>query len=330
VLTGNSGVNTLTGGAGNDSLNGGAGADTMVGGLGNDIYTVDNVGDVVTENANEGTDTVQSSISYTLGANVENLTLTGTTAINGTGNILDNVLTGNSGVNTLTGGAGNDSLNGGAGADTMVGGLGNDIYTVDNVGDVVTENASEGTDTVQSSITYTLGANVENLTLTGASAINGTGNILDNMLTGNGANNLLIGGAGNDTLAGGMGDDTYLFNLGDGIDTINNNDATGFDTVALGASISQASIALFRNNNNLEIGYSSGDKVCISDFFLDSNSTVDQVNLANGYHLSAADINQVIQDMSACAVNEGITMNSINDVQSNEHLMNLVVGSWHA
>src|SRR4029077_15383287 len=125
-----------------------------------------NTGDSVTENANEGIDTVQSTITYTLGANLENLTLTGTTAINGTGNTLDNILTGNSAANTLTGGAGNDILNGGAGADTLRGGTGNDTYVVDAAGDSVTENANEGTDMVQSSVTYTLGTNLENLTLT--------------------------------------------------------------------------------------------------------------------------------------------------------------------
>ena len=164
VLTGTSEEDTILGLAGNDTLIGGAGNDTMSGGAGNDIYVVDAAGDVVTEAAGEGTDTVQSSVSYSLGANVENLTLTGSGDINATGNTLANTLTGNAGNNVLDGGAGNDILNagagddtliGGAGNDTMAGGAGNDTYVVDAAGDVVTEAAGEGTDTVQSSVTYT-------------------------------------------------------------------------------------------------------------------------------------------------------------------------------
>jgi Ca2+-binding RTX toxin-like protein len=222
VLTGNGAANTLSGGAGNDTLDGGAGADTLIGGLGNDTYIVDNAGDVVTENANEGTDLVKSSITYTLTANVENLTLTGSGNINGTGNALNNVLTGNAGNNILTGGDGNDTLDGGAGNDTLIGGLGNDIYIVDSAGDVVIENPGEGTDTVQSSITWTLGAEVENLTLIGTSAINGTGNALNNVLTGNSGNNILIGGAGNDTLNGGLGADTMIGGAGNDVYTVDN------------------------------------------------------------------------------------------------------------
>ncbi len=198
---------TLIGLAGKDLLDGGSGTDTLIGGLGSDTYVVDNAGDVVIENASEGNDTVQSSVTYTLSDNVENLTLTGTVAINGTGNNLSNELIGNSANNVLTGGISKDLLDGGSGIDTLIGGLGSDTYVVDNAGDVVIENASEGNDTVQSSVTYTLSDNVENLTLTGTVAINGTGNNLSNVLLGNSAINTLTGGAGSDLINGGAGND---------------------------------------------------------------------------------------------------------------------------
>ena len=240
-LTGTSGNDTLTGGAGNDILDGKAGIDTMIGGKGNDTYYVDNVKDVVTEKASEGTDTVISSKSYTLTSNVENLTLTGSGVIDGIGNTLNNKITGNSNNNKLNGGLGNDTLyglaghdtlNGGIGNDTMLGGKGNDTYYVDNVKDVVTELASEGTDLVNSSITYTLTANVENLTLTGTSAINGTGNSLNNKITGNSGNNVLNGGAGDDIIYGGNGNDTL--NGGSGADNMtggNGNDTYYVDNI---------------------------------------------------------------------------------------------------
>lgn len=224
VLTGNSGANVLTGGAGNDTLAGGAGndvldggtgIDAMSGGAGDDIYIVDNAGDTVTELANEGLDQVQSSVTHTLGANVENLTLTGSAAINGTGNALNNILVGNGANNTLTGGAGNDWLDGGLASDTMVGGTGDDVYVVNQAGDVVTENLNEGLDTVESAITYTLGSNLENLTLSGSSNLNGTGNSLNNGLIGNSGNNQLDGGSGNDTMDGGAGNDQLLGGSGD-------------------------------------------------------------------------------------------------------------------
>ncbi|MFM7370602.1 MAG: bluetail domain-containing putative surface protein, partial [Sphaerospermopsis kisseleviana] len=119
------------GGDGNDTLNGGAGIDTLIGGAGNDIYVVDSTTDVITEVASQGTDTIQSSVTFSLAnlVNVENLTLTGTTAINGTGNAGNNILTGNGGNNTLNGGDGNDTLNGGAGIDTLYGEDGNDTIS---------------------------------------------------------------------------------------------------------------------------------------------------------------------------------------------------------
>jgi Ca2+-binding RTX toxin-like protein len=116
----------------------------MLGGTGNDLYYVDNVNDVVTEASLAGTDSVNSSITYTLTANVENLTLTGTAAINATGNALNNVLTGNAGANTLNGGEGLDTLNGGAGADKLYGGLGNDGLTGGTGADIFVFNTSLG------------------------------------------------------------------------------------------------------------------------------------------------------------------------------------------
>jgi Ca2+-binding RTX toxin-like protein len=197
----------------------------MQGGAGDDTYLVDDAGDNVAENPGEGTDTVRSSVSFVLTANIENLTLTGTGNLNGTGNELDNIIVGNAVANTLSGGAGDDSIDGGAGADAMSGQAGDDAYVVDNSGDTVTEGLNAGSDTVTSSIGYTLGANLENLILAGTGNLNGTGNALDNTLTGNAGNNslngsagadTLSGGAGNDSLAGGTGADRFYFNTAPG------------------------------------------------------------------------------------------------------------------
>ena len=218
--TGNSLNNTLLGNAGNNTLDGGLGADAMTGGAGNDTYIVDDTGDSVTENASEGTDTVQASISYALGTDLENLTLTGSTDIDGTGNAQDNTIAGNSGSNTL---------DGGLGADTMSGGLGDDTYVVDDAGDLVTESAGEGVDTVLAGLSYNLTNNVENLTLTGATDLNGTGNSLANILTGNSGANILDGEGGADTMSGATGDDTYI--VDDAGDVVTENANEGTDSV---------------------------------------------------------------------------------------------------
>ncbi|MDD1430494.1 calcium-binding protein, partial [Dolichospermum sp. ST_sed6] len=211
--TGNAGNNIITGNGVNNTLEGGAGIDTLIGGTGDDIYIVDSITDIITENANGGTDTIQSSVTFSIAAltNVENLTLTGTTAINGTGNAGNNVITGNSANNVIIANAGNDTLDGGDGSDALIGGTGNDIYLVNSTTDTITENANEGTDTIQSSVTFTIATltNVENLTLTGTAAINGTGNAGNNVITGNSANNTLTGGVGKDTLTGGLGVDRF-------------------------------------------------------------------------------------------------------------------------
>ncbi len=127
-LLGNGGNDSLNGGDGVDTLDGGAGSDQLKGGTGNDTYVVDNVGDIVTELASGGTDLIQSSVTYTLPVEVENLTLTGTTAINGTGNGLANKINGNSAANILKGAIGNDLLVGNGGADQLLGGHGNDSF----------------------------------------------------------------------------------------------------------------------------------------------------------------------------------------------------------
>ena len=221
-----------------------------MGGLGDDTYFVDSPGDSIDEAPNAGTDEVRSFINFALPSDVENLRLDGAGAINGTGNTLNNSITGNNAANTL---------NGGAGADSLTGGLGNDAYVVDNSGDVVTETSTVATeiDTVASSVNYSLGTNVENLRLDGASAINGTGNTLNNGITGSDANNILdgglgidtlnglagndilVGGAGNDLLTGGVGTDQFLYNTnaafvtsGLGVDRINDF-SQGVDKIVL-------------------------------------------------------------------------------------------------
>ena len=260
VIVGGNGKNTLSGGAGQDRLiggssddylDGGTGADTMIGGAGNDVYIVDDAGDVVTELADGGVDEVRTTLgTYALGENVENLTYAGAAAFTGTGNALDNVITGGAYGNTLSGGAGNDTLIGGAGkdvldggegddfldgkggADTMRGGAGNDTYVVDTAGDVVTELANEGIDEVRTTLgSYTLGANLENLTYLGSTAFIGTGNALDNVITGGAGNDTLSGGAGNDRLLGGAGNDTLLG--GDGNDYLDGG--AGADSMNGGA-----------------------------------------------------------------------------------------------
>lgn len=366
-LLGYGGNDSLSGGLGDDTLDGGIGADSMSGGGGDDVYFADHAGDAATEGAGQGVDTVIASVSHALGLNVENLTLTGSANLGGTGNELANILIGNAGINTFHGGAGDDYIDGGGGIDQMWGGPGDDVYVVgdttllpatvltmtgdswilggqsftftpdtgtftatlsdatgdglvdtlnfsyiepdytnwfyldfstrqmgvtlapgfypdamrypfeiaghpgldvsgngrgsntvtgnftvvaaefdysggmpqiesfsvhfehhseggpaalfgtlniDHSGalvDSVQEAPGEGSDTVRSSISYTLPANVEMLTLTGGANLNGTGNELDNVIAGNSGNNVLTGGAGNDTPDGGSGSDTAAF-----------------------------------------------------------------------------------------------------------------------
>jgi Ca2+-binding RTX toxin-like protein len=313
---GNALNNVLTGNNAANVLNGGTGADRMAGGLGNDTYVVDNTADVVAEAANAGTDLVQSSVNHTLGANLENLTLTGTAAINGAGNALNNVLTGNAGANTLTGGAGNDT------------------YVV-GTGDTTIELAGGGTDTVISNINWTLGANLENLALTGTAAINGAGNALNNVLTGNAGANTLTGGAGNDnlnggagedqlygedgndlirggtqndTLYGGNGHDTFTFSKGDGRDTIyvSQGSGTNFTETLILNNMNSTEVNLIQYDGSLYVQQkgSSSDHVKIVGHFGGGVSALDKLIFADGLTWNAATINA----------------NSVEAVQDPEHV----------
>src|SRR5262249_34798712 len=199
-LYGGDDADVLKGFGGNDVLDGGDEADQMWGGTGNDTYVVDDAGDVVTEYAGEGIDTVDVWIDhYTLGDQFENLVLAGTGGLSGNGNDLDNAIMGNNGGNginggrggdTLTGLGGDDNLDGGTNGDIMRGGDGWDIFFVDDVADEVTEAIGEGFDMVQTSVSYSLAAGSEVEVLyadpaTTTAAINLTGNEFDNFLTGN-------------------------------------------------------------------------------------------------------------------------------------------------
>jgi serralysin len=264
IILGLAGADTISAGAADQTLNGGAGADTLddggagigglttlIGGAGTDRFIVTKVNDLIQEQANSGTDTIQTTLnSFTLPANVERLTFTGTADFTGTGNALANI---------VTGGAGNDTLDGGlgAGSDRLVGGAGNDTYIVNANGDRLVEAANGGTDTALSKIgNYSLSANFENLTYIGTGNFRGNGNGLANTITGgsgndtlfgNGGSDRLIGGAGNDRLSGGAGADTFVFNpinptadhVGIGQDVITDFRVTGsaHDILELSASL---------------------------------------------------------------------------------------------
>jgi len=354
VLQGNSGNNrllagdgndTIYGGVGGDTLNGGSGADVMYGGTGNDTFTVEHSGDVVIELLDEGFDTVNSFISYTLTANVERLILEGMESLNGFGNELDNTLNGNNFNNYLFGGAGNDTLQGKGGADTLDGGLGDDLYYIDNTGDIVVELANEGTDKVSSSVSYTLTTHLEQLFLTGIAALSGTGNELDNIIYGNEGNNQLLGGVGNDslnggagndtldggvandTLVGGAGDDSYLFGINAGRDVINNNDALGNDTLLFDAGINADQVWLRQLGNDLEVSIiGTANSIKVQNWYSGTANQLDSLQLADGKTLLATEVETLVEAMAAFAV-PSLGQTSLTTAQHTA-LDSVIAASW--
>jgi Ca2+-binding RTX toxin-like protein len=216
-----------------------------------DLLAATGVG-TITDTLLAATTTVLTDSTTTDKNTIENLTLTGTANINGTGNKLNNILIGNSGANLLEGLDGQDTLDGKGGADTLKGGLNNDTYIIDNLDTIIEDTVvGAGIDTVQAGFNYTLGANLENLIVTGT-GISATGNQLHNFITGNNSNNSLLGmegddtlqgNGGTDTLRGGLNNDTYII---DAQDTIIEATNAGIDTVSASFTYSLA------NNPDLE------------------------------------------------------------------------------
>lgn len=302
-LLGLGGNDSLAGLGGADQLDGGAGADTMSGGKGNDTYFVDHVSDVVRELSGQGYDQVFSSVSLTLSANVERLSLQGVSNINATGNGLANALIGNDG---------NNRLNGGSGSDYMAGGSGDDVYVVGSSGDRVVEDEDAGIDTVRSSTTHTLADHVENLILTGSYSIGGTGNASSNVLAGNSASNRLAGGSGDDIYIGGRGNDfitdssttsadAYLLGRGDGVDNVTDYGGAG-DRIELGADISTDQLWFRRIGSGLEVSIiGTGDSMQVANWYSASGYRTEEFHTSDGKVLLESHVQNFVDAMAAFA-----------------------------
>lgn len=318
----------LYGGSGNDTLNGEAGSDRLEGGLGNDSYTVDSYGDYVAELADEGTDTVKTTLAaYDLGTYVENLSFTGAGNNIGRGNTFANVITGNAGSDSLYGYNGNDTLNGGAGADYLEGGGDNDLYYVDSTGDVVVEygDAVGGVDTIRASVDYVLAGSVEKLILTGT-AIAGTGNTLNNTITGNAEDNILSGGLGADTLSGAAGNDTYLMSRGDGADRISDNSGDN-DRIVFASDIAHDQLWFKAVGSSLEIRViGTADKYTVLNWYTNDNNRVESIQAGSGKVLDAMSVEQLVAAMATLtppAMGQ-LTLNTSQHVQ----LDGVIAAAW--
>jgi trimeric autotransporter adhesin len=342
TLSGGDGHNVLNGGAGNDVLNGSGGVNLLLGGAGNDRYLNTDANDLVLELAGEGVDTIETKAdAYVIEVpnNVENVTVTGYLTPRNyyyvSGNALNNRLVGNKSSDCLYGNAGDDFLDGGAGADYLYGGLGNDTYVVDIATDSVSENANQGTDTVQSSISWTLGNDLERLTLTGTAALNGEGNALANILTGNAGANTLKGAEGNDIYDGGAGadalidtsitsNDTYRWGLGKGVDTVRDSGGK-LDHVDVFAGITQAQLQFLRTGNNLELSVKGQvgalDKLIIADWYASPANQIEEFRLSDGSKVLAAQVQNLVSAMATFGANPAAAAMTGGSMMSTQQVM---------
>lgn len=293
TITDSGGNDTIYGGAGNDTITDSGGNDTIYGGAGNDTITDSDGTDLI--DGGDGNDTITDTDgNYTIHGGAGNDTIT---ASGGNGTI-----DGGAGDDTITASSGNGMIDGGTGDDTMSGGDGDDVYHVDTVGDIVAESENQGTDTVLTSVGYTLGANLEKLTLTGTIAIDGTGNELDNVLTGNSAANMLDGGAGADTMIGGMGDDTYALGRGYGADTVQENDVIegNWDVLQFQSGIATDQIWLRKVADDLEVSIiGTTDNTTLSNWYLGDQYHVEQFKTSDGKTLLDSQVQSMVSAMAA-------------------------------
>ena len=211
----------ISGTSGDDTLFSDTNVDTLIGGTGNDTYYVNNSQDIVIENPNEGNDTMIFTVSFTLPENVENLILNNSN-ISGTGNDMDNYITVNYDNDTLIGGTGNDTIDDNNNQTVMIGGTGNDTYIIRNSNSVIVGNPN-GTGTVESYVSYTLGLNINNLILSGTGNLTAQGNSLNDVITANSGNDVIYCGSGNDTVYSGSGIDTIVGGTGNDTYYVNNS-----------------------------------------------------------------------------------------------------------
>lgn len=298
---GNEQDNIITGNSGNNVLNGNAGDNILMGGYGNDTYIINesNKTDTPIESEGKGTDTIIASIDYKMeNYEIENLILVGE-AKNGNGNSYNNYIKGNEHDNILKGLTGNDTLEGVTGNDTLIGGLGDDVYIINDANAIIQEDANSGTDTIISSINYTITENVENMMLSGNDNITATGNLLNNVIIGNDGNNVIIGGKGNDTLNGGKGGDTYIFNLGDGEDIINENDPNGnsVDVLKFGIGIAKEKVKFEKIGYDLIITIEgTNDKITIKNSNLAFGSRIERFEFSDGSYINGLDLYTLVCD----------------------------------